>query len=393
MGVHNNKQMKTIIALAIVLAFVQYAAAGDTTAVEEEFTEVDKHSKYHGCAVKCHVPTCTVIVFQHCNYHGYRIHLKPGNYNMHQLQRKGMRNDDLSSIQVHGNCKATLFEHHNFSGRSKAWTRHDSCFTNDHMVAPASFLSIKVEEHTPTETELVQTKASANWGRRRRARRRRSWNDQVSSIKVNNMNGKICHYDCRERDHKLKEKSHKAQVRAEKAQKHHKAKQEKKAKAAEKSAKAKIAADKKREKAAKKKAAAAKKKKELGKKRWLRYKKHEAAKKKKTQEMRRKHYLKIKENRMKRFKKNKKKLSLCAKGTRVHGRKANHFKGMCRSFRRFCYRYRKAGLWRDAKYMCHRMRMAHKHMVRHMKRAPRHHHRHHRPHLPSPQPAAIKRRL
>merc|ERR1712188_54146 len=376
-----NKQMKTIIALAIVLAFVQYAAAGDTTAVEEEFTEVDRHSKYHGCAVKCHVPSCTVIVFQHCNY------------NMHQLQRKGMRNDDLSSIQVHGNCKATLFEHWNFSGRSKAWTRHDSCFTNDHMVAPASFLSIKVEEHTPTETELVQTKASANWGRRRRARRRRSWNDQVSSIKVKNMNGKICHYDCRERDHKLKEKSHKAKVRAEKAQKHHKAKQEKKAKAAEKSAKAKIAADKKREKAAKKKAAAAKKKKELGKKRWLRYKKHEAAKKKKTQEMRRKHYLKIKENRMKRFKKNKKKLSLCAKGTRVHGRKANHFKGMCRSFRRFCYRYRKAGLWQDAKYMCHRMRMAHKHMVRHMKRAPRHHHRHHRPHLPSPQPAAIKRRL
>merc|ERR1712188_172260 len=272
-----------------------------------------------------------------------------------------LRNDDLSSIQVHGNCKATLFEHWNFSGRSKAWTRHDSCFTNDHMVAPASFLSIKVEEHTPTETELVQTKASANWGRRRRARRRRSWNDQVSSIKVNNMNGKICHYDCRERDHKLKEKSHKAQVRAEKAQKHHKAKQEKK--------------------------------KELGKKRWLRYKKHEAAKKKKTQEMRRKHYLKIKENRMKRFKKNKKKLSLCAKGTRVHGHKANRFKGMCLSFGRFCRRYRKAGLWQDAKYMCHRMRMAHKHMVRHMKRAPRHHHRHHRPHLPSPQPAAIKRRL
>merc|ERR1711985_12987 len=214
--------MRALIALAVVLAFVQYASA-HSSVVEEEFTEINKKSKYHGCTLRCHQPSCIVSVFQHCNYGGYRINLKPGSYNMHQLKRMGMRNDDLSSVQVHGNCKATMYEHWNFTGKSKSWTRHDSCFTNDHMM---SLLSIKVEEHnaeeTAEETEFVQASAKAAWGRRRR-RRVRSWNDQVSSIKVFNKNGKYCKMDCRERDSKRKEKAHKAKVAAEKAGKKEKA--------------------------------------------------------------------------------------------------------------------------------------------------------------------------
>merc|ERR1711861_53940 len=195
-----------------------------------------------------------VSVFRHCNYGGYRINLKPGSYNMHQLKRMGMRNDDLSSVQVHGNCKATMYEHWNFTGKSKSWTRHDSCFTNDHMM---SLLSIKVEEHnaeeTAEETEFVQASAKAAWGRRRR-RRVRSWNDQVSSIKVFNKNGKYCKMDCRERDSKRKEKAHKAKVAAEKAGKKEKAdKKKKKEKAAKVQAKKEKAAKAKEKKAAKKK--------------------------------------------------------------------------------------------------------------------------------------------
>merc|ERR1712227_659765 len=308
----------------------QYASA-HSSVVEEEFTEINKKSKYHGCTLRCHQPSCIVSVFQHCNYGGYRINLKPGSYNMHQLKRMGMRNDDLSSVQVHGNCKATMYEHWNFTGKSKSWTRHDSCFTNDHMM---SLLSIKVEEHnaeeTAEETEFVQASAKAAWGRRRR-RRVRSWNDQVSSIKVFNKNGKYCKMDCRERDSKRKEKAHKAKVAAEKAGKKEKAdKKKKKEKAAKVQAKKEKAA-KAKEKKIKAKIAAAKKK---------------------------------KEKMNKRFKKNKKKLKPCT--ANVKGRLANHYKGRCRAFARFCRLYKKYKM--DATYYCNKMKAAHKNMMRHHKR-------------------------
>merc|ERR1712196_569594 len=332
--------MRALIALAVVLAFVQYASA-HSSVVEEEFTEINKKSKYHGCTLRCHQPSCIVSVFQHCNYGGYRINLKPGSYNMHQLKRMGMRNDDLSSVQVHGNCKATMYEHWNFTGKSKSWTRHDSCFTNDHMM---SLLSIKVEEHnaeeTAEETEFVQASAKAAWGRRRR-RRVRSWNDQVSSIKVFNKNGKYCKMDCRERDSKRKEKAHKAKVAAEKAGKKGKAdKKKKKEKAAKVQAKKEKAA-KAKEKKIKAKIAAAKKKEKA-------YKKKQAAKEKMN----------------KRFKKNKKKLKPCT--ANVKGKLANHYKGRCRAFARFCRLYKKYKM--DATYYCNKMKAAHKNMMRHHKR-------------------------
>merc|ERR1712199_102461 len=327
--------MRALIALAVVLAFVQYASA-HSSVVEEEFTEINKKSKYHGCTLRCHQPSCIVSVFQHCNYGGYRINLKPGSYNMHQLKRMGMRNDDLSSVQVHGNCKATMYEHWNFTGKSKSWTRHDSCFTNDHMM---SLLSIKVEEHnaeeTAEETEFVQASAKAAWGRRRR-RRVRSWNDQVSSIKVFNKNGKYCKMDCRERDSKRKEKAHKAKVAAEKAGKKEKADKKKK-----------------KEKAAK-----------VQKKRWKAFIKHVKEKKAKRAKKIRAHFKKIKEKMNKRFKKNKKKLKPCT--ANVKGKLANHYKGRCRAFARFCRRYKKYKM--DATYYCNKMKAAHKNMMRHHKR-------------------------
>merc|ERR1711912_162475 len=334
-----DPNMRALISLAVVLAFVQYASA-HSSVVEEEFTEINKKSKYHGCTLRCHQPSCIVSVFQHCNYGGYRIYLKPGSYNMHQLKRMGMRNDDLSSVQVHGNCKATMYEHWNFTGKSKSWTRHDSCFTNDHMM---SLLSIKVEEHnaeeTAEETEFVQASAKAAWGRRRR-RRVRSWNDQVSSIKVFNKNGKYCKMDCRERDSKRKEKAHKA----------------------------KVAAAKKKEKAYKKKQAAKKKKIEKAvkaqKKRWKAFIKHVKEKKAKRAKKIRAHFKKIKEKMNKRFKKNKKKLKPCT--ANVKGRLANHYKGRCRAFARFCRLYKKYKM--DATYYCNKMKAAHKNITRHHKR-------------------------
>jgi len=364
--------MKTFIALAIVLVIAQHATA---SVDESEFTEVSADHRFHvprGCHSKCHPkPACHVTVYQHCNYHGYRINLKPGSYNMHQLKRMGMKNDDLSSIRVHGRCRASLYEHWNFTGKSKSWSRHDSCFTNDHM--PMSMLSIKVEEEDAPTQEL--TEATDKWWWRRRHHHRRTWNDQTSSIKVFNHGNKRCYVDCRERDHKMRERSHKLMMR-ERRDKHHK--REKKAKAdakKEKAVKKKEKSLKKAEKAAKARARAQ----ERNHKKKERSHKHAA---RKAHEKRGKAARKAHEAAMKKaFKKNEKKIAMCAKGFDVKGHKANLYKGRCRSFARFCEMYKKFGLHDDAQMHCDNAKKAHAKMMHHhhqaAKKAKRHKHHHH----------------
>merc|ERR1719284_1149816 len=131
----------------------------------------------------CRRTSCSVDVYKHCNYRGYRIHLAPGSYNMHALIRRGMKNDDLSSIRVHGRCVDRLYQHWNFGGRVLTKTRSDSCFTNDRMYIPLSQLHQLVIHEAPEPkkvqdgTKLVQ----------------RSWNDQISSIRVAGLSGTRCH--------------------------------------------------------------------------------------------------------------------------------------------------------------------------------------------------------
>merc|ERR1711975_186201 len=98
--------------------------------------------------------------YKHCNYRGYRIHLTPGSYNMHALIRRGMKNDDLSSIRVNGRCVARLYQHWNFGGKILTKTRSDSCFTNDRMYVPMSQLH-QLVVHALPEPEKVATKKAA----------------------------------------------------------------------------------------------------------------------------------------------------------------------------------------------------------------------------------------
>ena len=85
------------------------------------------------------------IVFQHCNFRGYGVKLTPGWYNLGQLNRLGVRNDDLSSIRVPRGYVVTLYEHANFRGRAIRLTHSDSCFVNNGFNDIVS--SIKVERH------------------------------------------------------------------------------------------------------------------------------------------------------------------------------------------------------------------------------------------------------
>merc|ERR1712093_580399 len=381
--------MKAVF-IALAICAIAAAAASDITPGEEEFIAADAADLGRpapGCKLKCKPRSCSVTIYQHCNYHGYRINLKPGSYNMHQLKHKGMKNDDISSIRFHGRCAAKLYEHWRFTGKSKVWRRSDSCFTRSHMKMESL---LQISEETE-ETELVQSQ----WGRWRGRRRRVSWNDQMSSMKVFNHAGRTCHFDCSERNAKMKEKSKKAAIRRKKA-----AERAKKAAAREKADKAhkKKVAEKKR-KADVRKEKAAKKRVEKARKYWARvraaerrqkkaiaaWRKRVAARKEKrvkrakAHEKRRKAAAKRRaaarkkaaarrEKRMKAsFKKKKKKLVKYCE-VKVTGRVANRIKGMCRAYARFCRLYKRFGLHDDARRHCDNMKKFHKKLTRHSKK-------------------------
>ncbi|MBB5211290.1 carbohydrate-binding protein [Microbulbifer hydrolyticus] len=74
-----------------------------------------------------------VVVSQHCNFGGYSVGLPAGNYDLAELNRRGILNDDISSIRVQSGYKADLFTDNNFSGNVVSKTGDDNCLVNDGM--------------------------------------------------------------------------------------------------------------------------------------------------------------------------------------------------------------------------------------------------------------------
>merc|ERR1712227_176091 len=247
--------LKSMIVIAfIVVAAVALPSFNDEVVPEEELVGATCTC----CGKTVPKPSCSITLYQHCNYGGYGINLAPGSYNMNTLIAKGMKNDDLSSVRIHGSCRAILYQHINFGGASMTKDSDDSCFTNDRMAIPVSQLHQLVvterpkmpedEENEDDEVDEVDTN-----GRRLLGRRAVSWNDQISSAKVQDRQAAahsctaVCKAPC------AQEKAEKAAA-AEKASKEAAAKKEKSEK--EKASKEKAA--KKKEKDAKEKAAKAK---------------------------------------------------------------------------------------------------------------------------------------
>merc|ERR1712227_1010050 len=261
--------LKSMIVIAfIVVAAVALPSFNDEVVPEEELVGATCTC----CGKTVPKPSCSITLYQHCNYGGYGINLAPGSYNMNTLIAKGMKNDDLSSVRIHGSCRAILYQHINFGGASMTKDSDDSCFTNDRMAIPVSQLHQLVvterpkmpedEENEDDEVDEVDTN-----GRRLLGRRAVSWNDQISSAKVQDRQAAahsctaVCKAPCAqekaekaaaaEKAAKAAEKKKKAE---EKASKEAAAKKEKSEK--EKASKEKAA--KKKEKDAKEKAAKAK---------------------------------------------------------------------------------------------------------------------------------------
>merc|ERR1712227_917705 len=251
--------LKSMIVIAfIVVAAVALPSFNDEVVPEEELVGATCTC----CGKTVSKPSCSITLYQHCNYGGYGINLAPGSYNMNTLIAKGMKNDDLSSVRIHGSCRAILYQHINFGGASMTKDSDDSCFTNDRMAIPVSQLHQLVvterpkmpedEENEDDEVDEVDTN-----GRRLLGRRAVSWNDQISSAKVQDRQAAarsctaVCKAPCAQ---EKAEKAAAAEKAAKAAEKKKKAEKKKEKDAKEKAAKAKAEKDKK-EKDAKKEAA------------------------------------------------------------------------------------------------------------------------------------------
>merc|ERR1711981_127719 len=249
-------QKSLIVISCVVFAAAVFALpAIDDEVVPEE--ELAGGGTCNCCGKQYPKPSCSVTLYQHCNYRGYGINLAPGSYNMHALQSKGMKNDDLSSVRVHGTCRAIMYQHWNFGGKVLTRDGNDSCFTNDRMLVPVSQLHqivVKAQDDVPAEDDEEEVDVN---GRRLLGRRSVSWNDQISSAKVQDGAAAahtctaVCKHPC------AAEKSAKAQEKREKAKAAERKAKEAAAKAAEKSKKKEAQAKaSKKEKDAKKEAAA-----------------------------------------------------------------------------------------------------------------------------------------
>ncbi|WP_163836623.1 beta/gamma crystallin-related protein [Spartinivicinus ruber] len=99
-----------------------------------------------------------VTAYQHCKFKGYRSSLRPGQYNLRQLQKLGIQNDDISSFSVPRGYQVTLYEHDNFRGRSITLQGSDKCLVNNGFNDKLSSLVVrKVRPSWPVATKPPAT--------------------------------------------------------------------------------------------------------------------------------------------------------------------------------------------------------------------------------------------
>lgn len=87
-------------------------------------------------------------VYQHCNYGGTTVGLAVGTYTLSQLQTLGVRNDDISSVQVNSGYEILLYQHDNFGGTVVTKSANDDCLVNDNFNDQASSIVVRATGNT-----------------------------------------------------------------------------------------------------------------------------------------------------------------------------------------------------------------------------------------------------
>ena len=99
-------------------------------------------------------PGAKVTVYQHCDFGGYRVNLAPGNYDLSDLNARGIRNDDISSIRVAPGYQIIAYQHHRFGGRSIKLRSSDRCLVNNGFNDTIS--SIRIKRIKPARASVYQ---------------------------------------------------------------------------------------------------------------------------------------------------------------------------------------------------------------------------------------------
>ena len=86
-----------------------------------------------------------VILFEHCNYMGKSVSISPGNWDMNSLIRKGVVNDDVSSIYIPSNYEVDLYKDAGFSGRKLTLRRNTSCLVKQNFNDVLSSLKVRTK--------------------------------------------------------------------------------------------------------------------------------------------------------------------------------------------------------------------------------------------------------
>jgi hypothetical protein len=82
-------------------------------------------------------------LYQHCNYGGWAVELKEGEYKLADLVALGAVDNDASSIEVAVGYEATVFDQDNFAGESVALTASLACFVDRNFNDRMSSLRIR----------------------------------------------------------------------------------------------------------------------------------------------------------------------------------------------------------------------------------------------------------
>jgi hypothetical protein len=93
-------------------------------------------------------PENVVTIYQECGYSGYAVSLPVGNYNLEQLKKKGVRNNDISSVKVNSGIIIRLFDEDEFSGSSLSKIGQVKCLTADNWDNKATSFIIEVNGNT-----------------------------------------------------------------------------------------------------------------------------------------------------------------------------------------------------------------------------------------------------
>ena len=93
--------------------------------------------------------TNVATVYQHCDFGGYRKGLPVGNYSLNDLRRRGIINDDISSLRVKRGYEAIVYEH-NFSGRKLQLRSDNKCLVDNNFNDRISSIKVrKISKPSP----------------------------------------------------------------------------------------------------------------------------------------------------------------------------------------------------------------------------------------------------